>query len=744
MRFIENKFYIAFFWVTFLTILLVPANWIVVNNDNWLPPDHPQEINLNYLSDEFSPGDDLVVALKMPQGFFNISAIKKFSQIEQALKQYLGQDLISNRSPLSATSITNNKNIIEVESFSNAFLRGAYKSLSDYKKAFDASPYSGRLLSLDNKIAAIHLRLDTRNLGEKRAKVIDKVRAVLAYEGYKAGKDYHFIAKAALKNEMNQQTQKALLPLLGTAILILLAFLWLSLGRLKVSVIIVIVAGLCVQGAVSAMVLFGHPMSVVTIILPVLAAVIAVAHSLHIIFYQRNSSDNEGQKIISYMWKPCLIANFTTAIGAGSFIFSGLVPLENFGWDSILTLVLLYITVMASFWFLLDWKVMQKPTKISLAQKQLNKILNVCHDLSGKYKKQISFTGIVLMLLFAAGLVRFHTETNFLAVFFKPESQIRKDFTIADKHLGGSGVVGVIIKQDSVDKFKELESFDITQDFVKRLLAHPKVNYAEAIDIPIGLAHHAFTGKKQFPNSDSQLAQELLFLELSRNEAKDDILSPYVNFDYSATHIHLRTPDLSSTEINKMLKEIEATKQNATQIGEVILTGFNVFMAALGKEVLETQISSLALTMGIIFCIFVFIFGWRIGMLGFLSNIVPITILLGTIAWIGTSFDVVMVLVASITLGLMVDDSIHFLHRWREARLAGANNTQARSNAFAITGTPIILTSLLFCAGFAVFLLSDLALLVKFGIWVMVGLAVDMISSVLFLPALLAFFARKD
>ncbi len=740
----RNRYYFSLYVILLLAVLLVPAWWLSINNDNWLPPEHPQEMNLNYLSDEFAPGDDLVVGLQFPNGFFTAQNLKKLSKLEEALVLYLGRDLISHRSALSAQRIVDNKGVVLAESFGKAHQRGAFPTLEAYKQAFDKSPYYGRLLSLEHKVGALHLRLDTRGDAQKRARVIDKVRAVLNYQGYQAGQEYHFIAKAALKNEMNSQTQSALPFLLGGAILILGAFLWLVLGKFLPSLFVLSVAGLCVFGALSSMVVLGHEMSVVSIILPVLAAIIAIAHGLHIIFYQKNQPQTDRTHTLFYMWKPCLLANATTAIGTGSFIFAGLLPLENFGWDAIVTLILIYLSVMTSFWLLPYWQVGASQNADNNGNTFLQRVALFFHRASEKYKKEISFIGLGLVLFFMLGLVRFSTETNFLEVFFKAESQIRQDFALADAHLGGSGAIDLIIKHEEQDKFKQLDAFNDILLLTDKLSKHAHVNYIETMDIPIGLAHKAFTGKAALPNSDSQLAQELLFLELSRSESKDDILSPYVNFDYSASRIHLRTPDLSSEEIEETVKEMEAIIGSDRRSGEIILTGFNIFMSALGQEVLETQLSSLALTLGIIFFIFLFIFGLRLGSLGFLSNFVSIGILLGMIAWLGVHFDVVMVLVASITLGLMVDDSIHFLHRFKKSREEGLSGYDARGVAFFITGAPIILTSVLFCLGLVIFLFSDLALMVKFGTWVMVGLLIDLLSSILFLPALIAFWGEGE
>ncbi len=758
---LSNRLWVGFFWAAALVVLVAPASQLSFNNDDWLPASHPQEIYLDYLAEQFAPGDGLVIALDVPQGFFRKDVMARIERLEAALDAGLGKDLISRRSPLSAMRLDDNRGVIEVESFSDALARGAFKDLKAYERAFAQSPYAGRLLSDDHRLAALDLRLDTREQAARRAGVIEIVRAVLAQEGWQGR--YHLIAQAALKDAINSQTRADLPLLLAGAAMMLAVFLWLALGRWMSAAFVFLTAAAAVLGSLSIIVLLGHDMTAVALVLPVLAGVIAVAHGLHILAHHRDLSrkfsDGEpndfalAQKTIRRVWWPCFLANLTTAIGLGSFAVSELFPLRNFGWDSLITMVMLYLLVLAAFWSLFCFfgpqiGLSSQSLASNFLSRLLARFLAFCHRATSAYPAGICLAVLLLTSFLGAGLVRFHTETNFLEVFFKPASQIRQDFALADQKLGGAGAVDVIIRHEAPDHFKTLQAFDHARQLAARLASHGQVNHAEAMDIPVGQAHQAFTGKKALPDTDNKLAQELLFLELSRSESKDDILSPYANFDYTATRIHLRTPDLGSGAIARLIVDVETIigikAVEAAQSAEVFLTGFNIFVHALGEEILSTQIASLALSGILVFVIFLLQFGWRIGVLGFLSNLVPVVAVLGVISWSGTPFDFTTILVASITLGLAVDDSIHFLHSWRRARREGMSALAARRTALDLTGWAIILTSLLFCAGAAVFLLSELVLLIKFAIFMMIGLALDLFSSVLFLPALLAFAARDD
>ena len=345
---------IAFLWAVAAAVLIAPAARLGFDNDSWLPDAHQQEIYLDYLSDQFAPGDSLVIALDLTGGFFDDRAMARLNRLEAALETALGRHLISMRSPLSATRLVSDRDAIKVESFFDSFKRGQLKDFAAYRRAFAASPYHGRLLSEDAAIAALDLRLDTREQAERRHQVMQIIRAVLADEGWQGR--YHLIAEAALKDTLNEQTRSDMARLLSGAVVMLVIFLWLVLGRFISVAFVFLAAALAAFASLSAIVVLGHQMTALALILPIWASVIAVAHSLHIFAHYRHLIKTEtrdiAKKTISRVWRPCFFANLTTAIGFGSFMVSELIPLNHLGWDSLLAMLLLYLIVLAAFWSL--------------------------------------------------------------------------------------------------------------------------------------------------------------------------------------------------------------------------------------------------------------------------------------------------------------------------------------------------------------------------------------------------------
>ena len=250
--------------------------------------------------------------------------------------------------------------------------------------------------------------------------------------------------------------------------------------------------------------------------------------------------------------------------------------------------------------------------------------------------------------------------------------------------------------------------------------------------------------KDLLPETSDELSQILLFLEFSRGDSKNDVLSSYIDFDYTHTRMHLRTPDLSSAKIPKLREFIEKTLKEVQNPFPIILTGTNIFFEALGEYVVDAQILSLGITLSIIAFLFICIFGIKLGILGTLTNIFPIAFTLGSISFLGVPFDFATVLIASVSFGLCVDDTIHYLHFYLMQKKKGLPFRDQIYNSTHTLGRPIFFTSLLFALGFLVFVFSDLMILIKFGVFTALSLSLAFASTVLFLPAMLALFDSQS
>ena len=731
-------------WLCAVVVLGVQALGVHFDNDTWLQEDDPRRMQFDSFSQEFQGGEVLLLLLRLDGALFEKERWQRLYAFETALKDIEGVSSIE--SPLYGTIIIDSGESLEIRSFQDAYQRGFIKDMADYRRVFNESPYAGKLLSADETMVALSLRLESRRHNVARGRIIADIDALIAEHGL-TDAAYH-VGDAALKQALDQATEHDLVMLLSFAALVLLVFLFWACGfSWRRTALMAVSTCAAVVSSLGWMVVFGHVMTAVSLMIPVLVAVIAIADGLHIL--SRWSGLGSGlaglvphqrfRAMVRETWLPCLSASITSAIGLGSFVLSAIVPLHNFGIDSFVSILWAYPTIVITMWCGL-W-LMEGAREQEQQSRATHRWIDWLKEQSAglKARRWLLAFSVAGVLLFS-GLSMVYTETSFLSVFFEKESRLRQGFDLVDDNLGGSGRIDIVIARDEVEAYRNTSALQaiesLNEDYRQLNLVHDVESYL----IPVEMVHRAFSGKASLPSSDEQLGQELLFLEFSRSESTRDVLADYMDFNYRKARVSLQTPSLESHELAALLAQVE--ERTSKQTDDFTVTGFGVYIHTLNDYVLKTQVESLLLTLVLIAVLFSLQFGIRLGGAGFIANLLPLASTLGLVSWLGYPYDFATVLIAGITLGLSVDDTIHLLHHYRHKRKQGEGADEARKHALDVTARPIAWTSALFCCGLAVLSLSELVILQRFASFTIFGLIMAFFVSVLFLPALLTRMAK--
>ena len=734
--------------VKYLSILLIVVFGFLLsrvlpllefNNDYWLPDDNQYQQDLNYLEDEFQPGFGAVVVLKFPNSFFNdenIHFLRDFkSKIEAA-------DYVFNiNSPLDATVIINQDDILSIQTYDEALKNNYIQTLDQYETVFTASPYYKKLLSEDYTYVGLSVSIDKENDGNDLMRRVGAIEDIFELindlpqfiRGFVSG-------DAALYYKMDHATQKNLTLLLPLAFLTLLFISWLFLKKLR-SVLIVVIPTLLNLGLVPIIiVLLGHYITIINITLFILVLVITVADAIHMLnYWERYSlakSEHPIADTIRATWLPCFITSITTAVGFGSFASSAIIPLNQYGIQSFIVMLFAYVIVMTAVPFLLRLI----PPRLGTQQDTLlfPRFVDSLSSFISIHSKNIA-VGVLLFTAISTQFLWFSkTETSFISVFFKPDHDVRQHVGIIDKHLTGSGRLDVLIRANDIDQFKDIDVFNDIRDRIKVIESNPLVKGINDISLPVGMIHQSFDDTDLlFPQTSDALEQELLFLEFSRGDNKTDVLSSVVDFDYKNTRLEIITEQLTTSKIKKLVHYL-GNEFDSVSFGSVSITGSQFLSYVLGNYVLHSQFITVLITLSFIWILFVSIFGLRLGSIGMLPNIIPMCITLSLLPITNTPFDFATVLISSVTLGLCVDDTIHWLHYFQLARKEGDDVPAIQTSR--VMFKPLFLTSIILGMGFGVLGIADLVILQKFGVFTTIAIFLAFVSDIVFLPALIRYF----
>ena len=463
--------YLIFINIAVFILLLVKAvPFIEFNNDYWLPKTNTYQQDLDYLEKEFQPGFGSLVVLKFPTSFFNQETIQFVQEFKAKVEQL--PYVFKINSPLDATVIIQNDDLLTIQTYEDALSDGHLGSLDEYQRVFLDSPYYGKLLSDDFRYVGINVSIEKKNDGNdlvRRVSVIESIYELLDelpqhIKGFAAG-------DAALFYEMDKATQSNLFLLLPLAFLLLIFVAWLFLKQLR-SVLIVMIPTLVNLGMVPiVIVMLGHFITIINITLFILVLVITVADAIHMLnYWERFVLKKSKQPIfdtIRATWLPCFITSITTAVGFGSFATSSIIPLNQYGIQSFMVMIFAYVIVMTFVPFLLQ---LIPPKVTSLKQVELfpgliEKIVGLIENRS----KWIVVGCLVLTIGMAQWLWTLQTETSFISVFFKPNHVVRQNVDTVDSKLTGSGRLDVLIQSDAMIHLSDWTFFKISVSVLRHL-----------------------------------------------------------------------------------------------------------------------------------------------------------------------------------------------------------------------------------------------------------------------------------
>ena len=460
---------------------------------------------------------------------------------------------------------------------------------------------------------------------------------------------------------------------------------------------------------------------------------------------------------VKKMYKPCLYSALTTVFAFLTLYLSGIKPVMDFGLMMCVGLIVAYCT---SFIFLPIMMMV-----LSLDPNNFSKEINsnkIFVSISSNYKQ---LTIIIFSSLFILGIIgsTFLKVENSFVDYFKKDTEIYKGMKLIDEKLGGTTPLDIIIEFDT--NTTEAENFD-DEDLLDFGIAYDPTDYwftKEKIDLIKNIHDHLetynFAGKVLSLASVIRVAESLnsgnefdslelavLYKKLP-TKLKDQILKPYVQIEKNQARITMRLidthPDLKRSDfvndLNDYFKEnINTDNINAYSTGVLIL--YNNMLESL----FDSQIKSLGIVLIGIFVMLVFLFkSLSIAIIAIIPNIIACFVILGTMGYLGIPLDLMTITIAAITIGIAIDNSIHYVYRYQEFRSNNNSSIEAMVNSSKTVGMAIRNTSLTIIFGFSILIFSNFYPTIYFGIFTALAMFIAMIGSLTLLPIMLQFL-KKD
>ena len=452
---------------------------------------------------------------------------------------------------------------------------------------------------------------------------------------------------------------------------------------------------------------------------------------------------------------PIIYTVLTTICAFLSLIFSEIKPIIDFGWMMTLGLISSFFVTFILLPTLLNFF---DDKKISLKENKKSRITNFLGNVSIKNKKLVILISVIFIALSIFGISKLQVENSFIN-YFKKNTEIYKGMKLIDDKLGGTTPLDIIIKfpkdineintddeddwgdlnegndekywftRDKIDKIEKVHNYLEENRFIGKVLSFSSiVNVATSLnnDKPLGT-----------------LEMGVLYSKIPES-IKKEIIDPYISIKDSEARISIRVKDSQSDlRRNDLIKKIQYDLENKLgfEKDEFKLAGVLILFNNLLQSLFKSQILTLGFVMAGIFIMFCILFkNIKLSLIGVIPNFLAAFSILGIIGILNIPLDMMTITIAAITIGIAVDNSIHYIYRFKEEFKNIKNYEETITYCHSTVGIAILNTSITIVFGFAILILSNFIPTIYFGFFTGVAMLLAMISVLTLLPSLLIIF----
>ena len=735
-----------------LLVLVLSSNLKHIEMDGsyriWFGKDSKILTDYDNFRKTFGNDDGVVIVFKDENGIFSKKALASIDRITQALwkTKYIARvDSLTNYQYVHANP--KEPDDIVVEDFIQNIDKATPKYLANRKEIATTDPLVvDAFISKDGTTTMISARLTPKvnDDSDKSLIIMDSLEKILAPERELTGYKYWLNGGPALnKAFVVIGTSDAMtftpLVLLASMILLLLLFRRVSGSLIPIGVVVfTFLTVLAVQ------VLLGYKLNNFTANLPVFVVAIGIADAVHIysvwLIHKREGMENE-RAVFESMKKnflPIFLTSLTTAIGFATLTISEVIPILTLGIATASGAVLAFIISVV--WMPALLLLLKKPMKAHVVEATKSKEpLGYGRFIVNHAKKIVWITTGVFVLL-SIGLFQVKVDSNTIRYFDKTV-EIRKSTEFMMKNLTGPMAYEIVVDSKVKDGIKNPKFMKTVERFYQEFQADfPEVRHLASLMDTVKRFNKVVDGKDEIPQSQNLIAQYLLLYSLSLPQGME--INDKMDIHEQKLRITGQMDIVDTSKDLEMMAYIEnwwsKTEYSATVQGQTAM------FAHMQKDVTDTLIYSLSLAIFLVTMVMFFIFR-RLSILWvfILPNILPVILVVGLMGWIGISIDIGVAIAGAIIIGVAVDDTIHFLVKYFDARKRGLNIEDTFDEVLRYAGKAILFTTIILSVSFSMFAFSEFSPNQNFGIVTAFALMIAFVVDLLLLPALLS-LADKD
>ncbi len=734
----------------------------------------------SYYQDLFPTKSNLVIAIKSNDKIDKIllNEIEKISKKLSALPEVYSVFTI-NKAPIL---LLNNTNLLDLANDNYETIIDTKLEIKDVLNEFAKSPiYSDQIINENKNITSIVIFLNENNkaldlkenknlylsqgkyysikteIDKERNELINKIRNIIT----NSNKDftYYLGGVEMISSDVISYVKNDILTFSLIVLLIIILILFIIFRRVKWVFAILFTSISSVYLSIGLAGFINFEITAVSANFLSLMFVLSISMNVHIMnnYLQRDIKIIENFRI---MFWPCFYTFLTTIVAFVSLVISDIKPVIDFG---IIMIIALLIVLISSFVIL--------PLIVSFFSKEeksysLNlSFLKSFYPFAYKNSKYILGLNILIFFISLYGITNLNVENSFIK-YFKKNTEIYKGMYLIDNELGGTTPLDIILKFkkddqiiDTTIKAEKEDDLEIEDDFFSDDLfgeenniwfTNEKIETIKFIHqylesrIEIGKVTSIYSlidTANQINKSDlSMFELSVLYNEIPI-DYKTDLIDPYLNVEKNMIKISTRVKDSKDIKRNDLINDINSFLLNEfDNLEEFKVNGLLVLYNNMLKSLFSSQIQSLGFVILAIFIMFVILFrSVKLSIIGIIPNIFASTFILGLIGLLKIPLDIMTITIAAISIGIAVDNTIHYIYRYKENLKLGRNHSEMIEKTHLTVGNAVLITSIAITAGFLTLCLSNFVPTVYFGLFTSLAMIFAMIGVLITLPSILKY-----
>ena len=605
----------------------------------------------------------------------------------------------------------------------------------------------------------------TKMTSERTSSIIAEVRTIM--QDYESVATMHLGGISMITNDMLTFIQHDITVFgVGILLFIMLA-LFLFFGKIRWVVVPLFSCVVTVVMLAGLLSFLDWRITVISSNFPAILLIVILALNVHLAVYYRDfisaNPESEQQLRVSTtlktMFWPCFYTALTTIVAFISLLISGIRPVIDFGWIMTIGIVLGFVVTFVVF-----------PSFIQLLKKDQHtsgtsityKITNWIYSFTVNYKPVIFLLTVAIIGFSAYGITQLKVENRFID-YFKPSTEIYQGMTVIDQKLGGTTPLDIVIdktEEDTLvsdDEFADefgdefgdefdsgiydpgywftggkLKQVERIHDFIDKLDVTGKVQsiatYAKVLESMNG---------GQYPD---ELTLSLVH-QKTPEEVRSVLMAPYLSEDGDQIRINIRVQetnhDLKRAELINTINDYIVEEEGIAQ-DKVHFTGMLVLYNNMLESLFDSQIKTIGAVYLAILLMFIVLFrSIVLAILATIPNALSAALVLGIMGWMGVPMDMMTITIAAIVIGIAVDNSIHYVHRFKTEFRTDNNYLETMKRCHGSIGKAIYYTGVTIIFGFAILALSEFIPSIYFGLLTGLAMAVALFLNLTLLPLLI-------